>query len=69
MLMKKLYLYFLNILFKELLASEASQPAAKLLDYQDFYNVANLMNKKTHLTDLGLNKIRLIKQGMNRNRI
>jgi LAGLIDADG endonuclease len=41
----------------------------KFLDFQDFYNVANLMNKKTHLTDLGLNKIRLIKQGMNSNRI
>lgn len=44
-------------------------PGIKFLDFQDFYNVANLMNKKTHLTDLGLNKIRLIKQGMNSNRI
>lgn len=41
----------------------------KLLDFQDFYNVTNLMNKKTHLTNLGVNKIRLIKQGMNSNRI
>jgi len=41
----------------------------KLLDFQDFYNVANLMNKNTHLTKLGVNKIRLIKQGMNSNRI
>jgi hypothetical protein len=41
----------------------------KILDFQDFCNVANLMNKKSHLTNLGLNQIRLIKQGMNSYRI
>jgi len=41
----------------------------KLLDFQDFYIVANLMNNKTHLTSDGLNQIKLIKQGINSYRI
>ena len=41
----------------------------KLLDFQDFCIVANLMNNKSHLTNDGLNQIRLIKQGMNSYRI
>ena len=41
----------------------------KLLDFQDFCIVANLMNNKTYLTSDGLNQIRLIKQGMNSYRI
>lgn len=41
----------------------------KLLDFQDFCKVANLINKKAHLTTEGLNQIRMIKEGMNRGRI
>jgi LAGLIDADG endonuclease len=41
----------------------------KFLDFQDFCKVANLMNKKTHLTSEGLNQIRLIKQGLNSYRL
>jgi len=59
-LMKNLYFYFLIILLKD---------QEKLLDFQDFCIVANLMNNKTHLTSDGLNQIRLIKQGMNSYRI
>ncbi len=41
----------------------------KLLDFQDFCKVCNLINKKAHLTTEGLNQIRIIKEGMNRGRV
>jgi hypothetical protein len=40
----------------------------KRLDYVDFYNVAKLMENKSHLTTQGLNDIKIIKKGMNRGR-
>jgi hypothetical protein len=41
----------------------------KFNDFQDFCKVAELINKKDHLTKEGLEKIRKIKFNMNRNRI
>ena len=41
---------------------------AKKNDYNDFLKVAELMKAKAHLNKDGLEKIRLIKQGMNSNR-
>ena len=40
----------------------------KLLDYLDFVKVIKLMKNKAHLTEKGLNQIRLIKAKMNRGR-
>lgn len=41
---------------------------AKRLEYLDFCKVVNMMNSKTHLTELGLEEIRKIKSNMNRGR-
>ena len=41
----------------------------KLLDFQDFCKVAEIMREKAHLTISGLDEIRLIKERMNDNRI
>jgi hypothetical protein len=41
----------------------------KLLNYLDFCKVAELINKKDHLTKEGLENIRKIKSNMNINRI
>jgi hypothetical protein len=41
----------------------------KLLDFQDFCKVSDLINNKVHVTIEGLNQIRKIKEGMNRRRI
>ena len=41
----------------------------KLLDFQDFCRVADLINKKDHLTIDGLKKISEIKSGMNTRRV
>ena len=40
----------------------------KKLDFEDFKKVAELMEKKEHLTLEGIEKIRKIKEGMNRGR-
>lgn len=40
----------------------------KLLDYMDFLKVIRLKRDKAHLTKEGLDLIREIKSGMNRNR-
>lgn len=40
----------------------------KLLDYMDFVKVIKLMGDKAHLTSEGLDLIREIRLGMNRNR-
>jgi hypothetical protein len=40
----------------------------KLKDFHDFCLVAELMKNKAHLTEEGLNRIRLIKAGMNTGR-
>jgi len=40
----------------------------KLLDYFDFVSVIELMKKKVHLMEEGLEQIRKIKSGMNRGR-
>jgi len=40
----------------------------KTLDFRDFCKASKLIKNKTHLTESGLNKIRLIKAGMNRGR-
>lgn len=40
----------------------------KNLDFQDFKLVAELIEKKEHLTPEGIEKIRKIKEGMNRGR-
>nr|YP_009663663.1 LAGLIDADG endonuclease [Dactylella tenuis]QCW06801.1 LAGLIDADG endonuclease [Dactylella tenuis] len=40
----------------------------KLNDFQDFCRIADLMKNKAHLTKEGLDKIRLIKSGMNKGR-
>jgi len=40
----------------------------KILDFQDFKKVAELIEKKEHLTLEGIEKIRKIKEGMNRGR-
>ena len=40
----------------------------KAKDFEDFKKVAELMKNKAHLTPEGLEKIRLIKAGMNRGR-
>jgi len=40
----------------------------KRLDYEDFKTVVFMMKRGEHLTPEGLEKIRLIKSGMNRNR-
>jgi len=45
-----------------------SLEGAKKNDFQDFVKVAELMKAKLHLKKDGLEKIRLIKQGMNSNR-
>ena len=39
---------------------------SKVKDYIDFKRIADLMVKKAHLTKEGLNKIREIKDGMNK---
>ena len=36
----------------------------KSRDFEDFCKVAEIINKKEHLTEKGLNQIRLIKAGM-----
>ena len=41
----------------------------KFINFQDFCKVAELINKKDHLTKEGLEKIRKIRLNMNRNRI
>ncbi len=41
----------------------------KYLDYSDFCKVALIMQNKEHLTKEGLEQIKLIQLGMNRNRI
>jgi predicted methyltransferase len=41
----------------------------KFIDFQDFCKVAELINKKDHLTKEGFENIRKIKLSMNRNRI
>ena len=41
----------------------------KFQDYQDLKKVALLMENKAHLTNEGLEKICLIKAGMNRGRV
>ena len=41
---------------------------AKLKDFEDFCKVADIMKVNGHLTELGLEQIRLIKMGMNRGR-
>jgi len=38
------------------------------LDFEDFKKAAELMKNKEHLTELGLEQIRLIQMGMNRGR-
>lgn len=40
----------------------------KALDFADFKRAAELIENKAHLTEAGLEKIRLIKSGMNRER-
>jgi len=40
----------------------------KLLDFQDFCKIAELMEKKSHLTSKGLDQIREIKSRMNKAR-
>ena len=40
----------------------------KSKDFSDLCQVAELMKNKSHLTSEGLDKIRLIKSGMNRSR-
>lgn len=40
----------------------------KYLDFLDFVSVVKLMNNKIHLTEEGLDQIRKIKAGMNRQR-
>ena len=40
----------------------------KTLDFRDFCKASKLIKDKTHLTESGLDKIRLIKAGMNRGR-
>ena len=37
----------------------------KILDFEEFCKVAELMQNKAHLTQLGLEAIRKIKAGMN----
>ena len=41
----------------------------KAIDFQDWCKVAELMNTKKHLTPEGLDQIRKIKDGMNKNRV
>jgi hypothetical protein len=41
----------------------------KLKDFEDFKKVANLMEKRLHLTPEGLDQIKKIKLGMNRKRV
>lgn len=41
----------------------------KSLDYLDFCKVVEIINRKDHLTLEGLEKIKLIKSGMNKGRI
>ena len=38
------------------------------MDFEDFCKVAEIINKKEHLTEKGLNQIRQIKVGMNTGR-
>jgi hypothetical protein len=40
----------------------------KSLDFSDFKQAAELINNKAHLTESGVEKIRLIQSGMNRGR-
>jgi hypothetical protein len=47
---------------------ESKLQGAKALDYYDFGQGVELMNKKEHLNPDGLEKIRIISQGMNTNR-
>lgn len=42
--------------------------SSKLADFADFLKVANIINSKAHLTQEGLDRINLIKSGMNRGR-
>ena len=41
----------------------------KMLDFIDFANVIDIMNKKEHFTEAGLEKIKQLKLKMNRNRL
>jgi hypothetical protein len=65
----------LNTLLLPLVSKKAKVQGQKLLDFQDFRKVANLINKKAHLTIItltmaeGLNQIRMIRKGMNKGRI
>jgi hypothetical protein len=43
-------------------------PGVKSKDFHDFCLVAELIKNKAHLTEDGLNQIRLIKAGMNTGR-
>ena len=40
----------------------------KILDFEEFCKVAELMQNKAHLTQSGLEEIRIIKAGMNTGR-
>jgi len=41
----------------------------KSLDFADFCKEIEIIKKKEHLTDEGLDKLRVLKQGMNRGRL
>jgi len=51
------------------LINEYKIEGIKSLDFQDFCKTGELINKKIHLTLEGLEEIRKIKSGMNRNRL
>lgn len=40
----------------------------KSMDYRDFCEIAKIMEEKSHLTPEGLNKIKSLKSGMNKDR-
>ncbi len=57
--------YFFSIRCNEL----KKRVGAKKHDYLDFAQIAELIKSKAHLTDKGLEKIKLIQSNMNRKRI
>ena len=73
-----MFILYLNILYKKKFSYiiEKIIPffnkypilGVKYLDFLDFCKVAQIMKNKNHLTKDGLEKIKLIKTEMNRNR-
>lgn len=64
--LKVVKLQDLNTIIK--LFNEHPIEGVKYLDYLDFVKAVELLNNKLHLTENGLNQLKIIKSNMNRGR-